>query len=280
MKFGVCYFPTDYGMSPDTLAVAAEERGFESLLFCEHTHIPVSRKTPYPLGGELPQMYLRTYDPFVACMAGASATTTINIGTGICLVVQRDPITTAKEVASVDRLSGGRFLFGVGAGWNKEEMENHGTDPRTRMALMGERLEAMRALWSSDVAEYHGKFVDFTPSWLYPKPLQDPLPVLVGGMGPTVEKRVLKYGNEWLAECVGTGSDLDEFAVRVGTLQKRAAEQGRNRIPVSMFDAQSSSKEAFDRYAAAGVDRCLFQLPDGDAETVVPELDRLAALVS
>jgi alkanesulfonate monooxygenase SsuD/methylene tetrahydromethanopterin reductase-like flavin-dependent oxidoreductase (luciferase family) len=136
------------------------------------------------------------------------------------------------------------------------------------------------ALWSSDVAEYHGKFVDFAPSWSYPKPLQDPLPILVGGMGPTVENRVLRCGDQWLAEAVGTGADLDEFAVRVGTLQKRATEQDRDRIPVSMFDAESSSKEAFDRYAAAGVDRCLFQLPDGDAETVVPELNRLAGLIS
>jgi probable F420-dependent oxidoreductase len=274
MKFGVCYFPTDYGMGPGELAAAAEERGFESLLFCEHTHIPASRLSPYPLGGDLPRMYLHTFDPFVACTAAAAATTRLKIGTGICLVVQRDPITTAKEVASVDRLSGGRFLFGVGAGWNREEMVNHGTDPRTRMALMGERVEAMRRIWTTDEAEYHGKFVDFDPIWSYPKPVQSPLPVLVGGMGPTVEDRVLAFGDGWLAECV-TPDEVDGFAARVDKLQLRATDAGRERIPVSMFDA-STEDGMPERYAAAGVDRCLFQLPDGDPAEITRELDRLA----
>ncbi len=277
MKFGVCYFPTDYGMGPAELAAAAEERGFESLLFCEHTHIPASRESAYPLGGDLPKMYVRTYDPFVACTAAAAATTSLKIGTGICLVVQRDPITTAKEAASVDRLSGGRFLFGVGAGWNREEMVNHGTDPRTRMALLGERVEAMRRIWSTEEAEYHGKFVDFDPIWSYPKPIQSPLPVLVGGMGPTVEDRVLRFGDGWLAECV-TQPEVEEFAARVRKLQVRAAEAGRDRIPVSLFDA-SSEEGMPERYAEAGVDRCLFQLPDGNAAEVTKELDRLAGLI-
>jgi len=277
MKFGLCYFPTDYGMSPAALAAAAEERGFESLLFCEHTHIPASRQSPYPLGGDLPQMYWHTYDPFVACMAAAATTSTLNIGTGICLIVQRDPITTAKEVASVDQLSEGRFLFGVGAGWNREEMVNHGTDPRTRIALMGERVEAMRQIWTHDEAEYHGKYVDFDPIWASPKPAQSPLPVLVGGMGPSVEDRVLRYGDGWLAECV-TPDELDEFGHRVANLQQRAADLGRDEVPVSMFDA-SSEPGAAEHYAAAGVDRCLFQLPDGDDVVVTRELDRLAASI-
>ncbi|MEB3370519.1 LLM class F420-dependent oxidoreductase [Saccharopolyspora mangrovi] len=274
MEFGVCYFPTDYGMGPDALAAAAEERGFEALLFSEHTHIPASRQSSYPLGGDLPKMYVHTYDPFVACTAAAAATTTLKIGTGICLVVQRDPITTAKEVASVDRLSGGRFLFGVGAGWNREEMINHGTDPRTRMALMRERVEAMRELWTAEDSEYHGKFVDFDPVWSYPKPLQSPLPVLVGGMGPTVEDRVLAFGDGWMAECV-TPEEVDVFAARVDKLQQRAADAGRARVPISLFDA-STEDGMPERYAAAGVDRCLFQLPDGDASEVTRELDRLA----
>lgn len=272
MKFGLCYFPTDYGMGPAEVATAAEERGFESLFFCEHTHIPASRRTPYPLGGELPKEYLHTYDPFVACTAAAAATSRLKIGTGICLVVQRDPITTAKEVASVDRLSGGRFLFGVGAGWNREEMANHGTDPRTRMALMTERLAAMRQIWTTDEAEYHGRFVDFDPIWSYPKPLQSPLPVLVGGMGPTVEDRILSVGDGWLAESVPL-DELDEFADRVAKLQQRAAEAGRGRVPVTMFDAPSEAGMA-ERYEAAGVDRFLFQLSNG-AE-VARDLDRLA----
>jgi probable F420-dependent oxidoreductase len=274
MKFGLCYFPTDYGMGPAEVAAAAEERGFESLLFCEHTHIPASRRSPYPLGGELPKEYLHTYDPFVACTAAAAATSRLRIGTGICLVVQRDPITTAKEVASVDRLSGGRFLFGVGAGWNREEMANHGTDPRTRMALMTERLAAMRQIWTTDEAEYHGRFVDFDPIWSYPKPLQSPLPVLVGGMGPTVEDRILSVGDGWLAESVPL-EELDEFAGRVAGLQRRAAEAGRDRIPVTMFDAPSEAGMA-ERYEAAGVDRFLFQLPNGDTPEVARDLDRLA----
>ncbi|MEU9329940.1 LLM class F420-dependent oxidoreductase [Streptomyces canus] len=274
MKFGLCYFPTDYGMGPAEVAAAAEERGFESLFFCEHTHIPASRRSPYPLGGELPREYLHTYDPFVACTAAAAATSRLKIGTGICLVVQRDPITTAKEVASVDRLSGGRFLFGVGAGWNREEMANHGTDPRTRMALMTERLAAMRQIWTTDDAEFHGRFVDFDPIWSYPKPLQSPLPVLVGGMGPTVEDRILSVGDGWLAESVPL-EELDEFADRVARLQQRAAEAGRGRIPVTMFDAPSEAGMA-ERYEAAGVDRFLFQLPNGDTPEVARHLDRLA----
>lgn len=274
MEFGVCHFPTDYGMRPDDLAAAAEQRGFESLLFCEHTHIPVSRRTPYPLGGELPKRYVRTYDPFVACTAAAAATTTLKVGTGVCLVVERDPIVTAKEVASIDRLSGGRFLFGVGAGWNLEEMANHGTDPRTRMALLAERVGAMRAIWTSEAAEYHGRFVDFDPIWSYPKPIQSPLPVLVGGMGPTTEDRVLAFGDGWLAMSVTSGY-LDEFAGRVNRLQQHAADAGRDPIPVSLFGGSSKPGMA-ERYAAAGIDRVLYRLPDGDDAEVTAALDEFA----
>lgn len=276
MQFGVCYFPTDYGMRPDDLAAAAEERGFESLLFCEHTHIPLSRQTPYPGGGELPRMYIHTYDPFVACTAAAAVTGDLRIGTGVCLVIERDPITTAKEVASVDRLSGGRFLFGVGAGWNREEMANHGTDPRVRMTVMRERIEAMRQLWASEAAEYHGKFVDFDAVWSYPKPIQSPPPVLVGGMGPTVEDRIIAFGDGWLAQSV-TAENLDEFAARTHKLQQRAADAGRDRLPISLFAASSKPGMA-KRYAAAGIDRCLYLLPDGSTSAVTRRLDRLASL--
>jgi probable F420-dependent oxidoreductase len=274
MQFGLCYFPTDYGMRPDDLAAAAEERGFESLLFCEHTHIPVSRESPYPGGGELPRMYIRTYDPFVACTAAAAATRRLKIGTGVCLVVERDPIITAKEVASVDHLSGGRFLFGVGAGWNREEMADHGTDPRVRMSILRERIEAMRQIWTTEEAEYHGKFVDFDPIWSYPKPVQSPMPVLVGGMGPTVEDRIISFGDGWLAQNV-TRDNLGAFADRVTGLQQRAADAGRNRPPISLFGA-SSEKGMAERYESAGIERCLFLLPDGDNAAVIRELDRLA----
>ncbi|MEZ0364901.1 LLM class F420-dependent oxidoreductase [Mycobacterium sp. pUA109] len=274
MQFGLCYFPTDYGMQPDALAAAAEERGFESLLFCEHTHIPVSRESPYPGGGELPRMYIHTYDPFVACTAAAAVTRRLKIGTGVCLVVERDPITTAKQVASVDRLSGGRFLFGVGAGWNREEMANHGTDPRVRMSILHERVEAMRRIWRDEQAEYHGQYVDFDPIWSYPKPIQSPPPVLVGGMGPTVEDRILAFGDGWLAQNV-TGDNLDAFAERADKLQRRAADAGRDRVPISLFGASAAEGMA-ERYAAAGIERCLFLLPDADDTEVTRKLDRLA----
>src|SRR5438270_1730709 len=187
LEFGLAIFPTDYSIAPAEVGKLGEERGFESLFFPEHTHIPASRDTPYPAGGELPEQYWHTYDPFVALAHVAASAERIKIGTGICLVIERDPITTAKEVASLDRLSGGRFLFGVGAGWNREEMRNHGTDPRRRFGLMRERIEAMKAIWSEDEAEYHGRFVDFAPIWSWPKPVQEPHPpVYVGGNGAKV----------------------------------------------------------------------------------------------
>src|SRR3989440_1212261 len=174
MEFGVGIFPSEDSQPPDELGRMAEERGFESLLFPEHTHIPASRETPYPAGGELPPEYSRTYDPFVALTAAAVATERLKIGTGICLVIERDPIITAKEVASLDRLSNGRFLFGVGAGWNAEEMRNHGTDPSKRFSLMRERIEAMKAIWTQDEASYSGRQVAFERIWCWPKPVQRP----------------------------------------------------------------------------------------------------------
>ena len=182
LKFGLAIFPTEYSIEPTEIARLAEERDFESLFFPEHTHIPVSRDTPYPGGGELPREYSHIHDPFVALSMAAAATQRLLVGTGLCLIVERDPIVTAKEVASLDRLSGGRFLFGIGAGWNEEEMANHGTDPRRRFTLMRERVEAMKAIWSAEEAEYHGEHVDFDPIWCWPKPIQQPHPpILVGG---------------------------------------------------------------------------------------------------
>src|SRR5437588_3687902 len=227
MEFGVGIFPTVDVPPPGELARMAEERGFEWLFFPEHTHIPASRETPYPPGGELPRQYSRTYDPFVALTAAAAATERILLATGICLVIERDPITTAKEVASLDRLSEGRFLFGVGAGWNLEEMENHGTDPRRRFSLMRERIEAMKAIWTEDEASYHGELVDFDPIWSWPKPVQKPHPpVLVGGNGERVLERVVAFGDEWMPNRV---AGLRE---RIQELTRMAAEAGRDPIPV------------------------------------------------
>src|ERR1700733_2008605 len=199
MEFGVGYFPTHDAISPGAVARLVEEHGQESLFFAEHTHIPASRESPYPGGAELPRKYSHTYDLFVALTAAAEATSTLRVGSGICLVIERDPITTAKEVASIDHLSGGRFEFGVGAGWNREEMRNHGTDPRTRMALMRERVEAMKAIWTEHEASYAGEHVAFEAIWSEPKPAQRPHPpVLVGGDGPGVIDRVLSFGDGWL----------------------------------------------------------------------------------
>jgi probable F420-dependent oxidoreductase len=192
MDFGIGYFPTHDGIGPGQLARLLEERGQDALFFAEHTHIPASRDSPYSGGRDLPQKYWHTYDLFVALTAAATATSRLRVGSGVCLVIERDPIITAKEVASVDHLSGGRLEFGVGAGWNREEMGNHGTDPRTRMALLRERVEAMKAIWTQPEASYAGTYVSFDRIWLYPKPAQRPHPpVLVGGDGPTVLDRVL-----------------------------------------------------------------------------------------
>ena len=188
------HFPTDYGIEISELAHALEARGFESLFVCEHTHIPVSRRSPYPGGGNMPKRYSHTYDPFVALSFAAAATRTLKLGTGIALVPQRDPIITAKSVASLDQLSGGRFIFAIGGGWNVEEMENHGAHYETRFKLLRERVLAMKALWTRERAEFHGEFVDFDPVWLYPKPKQKPHPpVLLGGETDYTVRRVVSF---------------------------------------------------------------------------------------
>ena len=255
MKAALAIFPTDATPTPAELARMAEERGYESLWFPEHTHIPASRETPYPAGGELPPEYSRLLDPFVALTAAAAATTTLRMGTGLCLVVERDPIATAKAVASLDVVSGGRLEFGVGAGWNREELANHGTDPRTRMALMRERVLAMQEIWSSDEASFHGKFVDFERIWCWPKPVQDPWPpVHVGGNGPTVEDRVLSFGDGWIPNAFGP--DDEHLIDRMEQLRARAER------PLTFTVNNSSTKPArLARLAEAGCDRALFYLP-------------------
>jgi probable F420-dependent oxidoreductase len=273
---GLTIFPTDYTLDPRRLARLAEDRGFECLLFPEHTHIPTSRESPYSAGGELPRKYLHTYDPFVALGLAAAATERIKLGTGVCLVVERDPITTAKEVASIDRLSGGRFLFGVGAGWNEEEMRNHGTDPQRRFSLMRERVEAMKAIWTEEEADYHGKYVDFDPIWSWPKPLQEPHPpVIVGGSGKKVLDRVLAFGDEWMPN---TRVAFEQLPDRIRELQRRAEEAGRGRIPVGYYGAPGDAGE-LERFAEAGVDRAVVMLESEEPEVVERRVDELTPLV-
>ncbi|MBV9414366.1 MAG: LLM class F420-dependent oxidoreductase [Solirubrobacterales bacterium] len=274
MKFGVAIFPTEAVPPPSELAVMAEERGFECLLFPEHTHIPASRESPWPGGGELPAWYSRTYDPFVAVVAAAAATERLLIGTGICLVIERDPIITAKEVASIDVLSGGRFLFGIGAGWNAEEMRNHGTEPSKRFSVMRERVEAMKAVWAEDEASYSGRHVNFERVWSWPKPLQKPHPpVLVGGNGPRVLDRVLAYGDEWAPNRTG-----EELAERIAELNARAAEIGRGRIPVTVVGAAPDAAH-IDGLREIGVDRVVFWLAQEGPDAVEDGLDRDAAVM-
>jgi probable F420-dependent oxidoreductase len=273
---GLVSFPTEYTLDPARLGRLAEERGFESLFFCEHTHIPASRETPYPIGGELPREYSHTYDPFVALTAVAAVTERIKLGTGICLVVERDPIVTAKEVASLDRLSGGRFLFGVGGGWNLEEMRNHGTDPARRFGVLRERVEAMKAIWTQDEAEYHGQHVDFDPLWSWPKPLQRPHPpILVGGGGERVFDRVLAYGDEWFPIQAGSPERLGE---RIAELQSRAADAGRGPIGVTVFGARPEAR-LLERLRMAGATRALLLVPSDEPEAVERHLDELAGVV-
>ena len=271
MHAGVAIFPTDETPPPGELARMAEERGFESIWFPEHTHIPASRETPYPAGGDLPREYARTLDPFVGLAAAAAATTTIRLGFGICLVVQRDPIVTAKAVASLDLVSDGRVLFGVGAGWNREEMRDHGTDPSRRMHVLRERVEAMKALWTEDEASYHGEHVDFDRAWSWPKPVQRPHPpVLVGGNGPTVEDRVLAFGDAWMPNLVGG----DDFMLgRIDALRRRAAEAGRD-VTITI-NAMSTKPDRVARYADAGVERLVFYLPPGGRDAIEQRFERI-----
>jgi probable F420-dependent oxidoreductase len=253
----------------------AEQRGFESLFFPEHTHIPASRESPYPGGGDLPDMYSHTYDPFVALTAAAAATERLKIGTGICLVIQRDPIITAKEVASVDRLSGGRFLFGVGAGWNREEMIDHGTDPGRRFGVMRERIEAMKAIWTADEASYDGRYVDFERIWSWPKPTQDPHPpVIVGGNGAKVLDRVIAYGDEWMPNTI----EVDELRGRMDRLGEMADEAGRQQPRVGLYAAPAQAAE-MGAYDAIGISRYVLFVPPVPRPEAEARLDHLAGVI-
>ena len=278
MEIGVVTFLTDYGIEPLELARAVEERGFDALFLTEHTHIPASRRSPWPGGGDLPQRYAHTYDPFVALAAMAAVTERVVLGTGVCLVNQHHPLNLAKEVASLDRIAGGRFELGVGPGWNVEEMEHHGVRPGRRTAEMLERIEALRALWTEDEPAFDGEFVAFDPVWSHPKPTRVP-PVLIGGGGPTVLDRVLSHGDGWIPLRV-RASELDAFAARAAELARRASEAGRGHLPVTLYGAAPKAA-ALTSYTDAGVDRALFELADHGTDTAATlrELDTLADLI-
>jgi probable F420-dependent oxidoreductase len=276
MKYGVIAHCTEYTMRVDALARAAEERGFESLFVPEHTHIPVERRTPFPMGGELPKEYYHDCDPFVTLAAAAMATTRLRLGTGISLVVEHDPIVLAKTVATLDLLSNGRVILGVGAGWNEEEMSNHGTDPKRRWKVLRERIEAMRVMWEQEQAEYHGAIVNFDPIFSYPKPVQRPLPVLVGTHGFRGLRRVVRYANGWMP----VEAAVRDAKKEIQNLRNLAAQNGRDpkSLDVTMTLARAEQR-SLDRNREAGVTRVLFSLPVGDANLILPALDKYAKFI-
>jgi probable F420-dependent oxidoreductase len=271
VKFGVAIFPTDYAISMTELAPAAEQLGFESLWVAEHSHIPTSRLSPWAGGPELPKHYWHTMDPFIALTVAALASKTIRIGTGICLLIERDPIHTAKETASLDLISNGRLIFGIGGGWNREEMADHGTDFSQRWKLLRERTEAIKAIWTHDVAEYHGEMVDFGPMWSWPKPVQKPHPpVILGGSGPKILERVVRYADGWMPN---RGDVLE----RIPDLQRIAKEAGRDQIPVTCYPRASVAE--IERCARAGVDRLLWYVPPDGRDAALAKLDELGNLI-
>jgi len=279
MQFGASMFFTDYSMTAAALARALEERGFESVWAPEHSHIPLSRRSPWPGGGELPKMYYDVMDPFVTLTAAAAATKTLKVGTGVCLVNQRDPIQTAKLVASIDQVSAGRFLFGIGVGWNAEEMEDHGTVFTTRAKLVRERVEAMKAIWTQSKPEYHGEFVSFDPMMTWPKPVQQPHPpVIVGGAFPHGARRAARYGDGWipLAGRPGYGDVFDTVPKFRAMLQEAGRDEAS--CPVSIFSAPEDA-DMLKRYRDIGVVRVSVALPAEKESVVLPILDRWAALI-
>jgi probable F420-dependent oxidoreductase len=276
VDFGIMYFPTDRGMPPDQLARLVEERGYESLWMTEHTHIPVSRRTPWPGGGHLPEFYKRIWDPFVALAAAAAVTERVRLGTGVCLVAQHEPLALAKATASLDLLSGGRFVFGVGVGWNHEEMQHHGVDPATRRAHAREHVLAVRELWTQEEASFDGEFVSFDASWSWPKPVQRPHPPIVmgGGGGPVTFRHVVEYCDGWMP-LHGRGDVVGKIA----ELRRHAESAGRDPDSVAITVMGCPPDVAvLGRYAEAGVARCTLAVP-GDPERIERMLERHAAAI-
>lgn len=278
MKLGIFSFNTEYTMPADELARECEARSIESLWLPEHTHIPASRESQYPGGGELPEEYLHMSDPFIGLAAAAAVTKTLKLGTGISLVVEHDPIVQAKQVASLDRLSHGRFLFGVGAGWNKEEMANHGTPPHKRWKVLTERLEAMKILWTEDEASYHGEFVNFDRIWSYPKPITKPHPqILLGSLNsPVGRQRAVDLCDGWIP----VETAIADMSASIADLHERARAAGRDpgSIPISFFCVHAAGMERLERYRSLGAVRTVVRAPTAGREEILPFLDRYAEI--
>jgi probable F420-dependent oxidoreductase len=278
MDFGVVMFSTAYAIAPDELARELEARGFESLWIPEHTHIPASRKSPWPGGPDLPREYWHTLDPFVALGAAAVVTKTLKLGTGICLVIERDPILLAKEVASLDHLSQGRVLLGIGGGWNAEEMEHHGTPFGERWKILRERIGALKAIWTQDEPEFHGKYVNFEKLWSYPKPVQKPYPpILMGGAGPHARQRAVDFDGHWIP--IGGRAYSEPIAESMADFRARAEKAGRDpaTLTVTIFGvAPDEARVATLR--DAGVTRAVFFVPSATRDVVLPLLDPYAGL--
>ncbi len=281
MDFGAMMFATDYAIRPDDLAKLLEDRGFESFWVPEHSHIPAERTSPWPGGGELPKEYWHSYDPFVALTAAAAVTTNLKLGTGICLVIERDPIMMAKEVASLDYLSNGRFIFGIGGGWNAEEMANHGTRFRSRWRLLRERILAMKEIWTQEEPEYHGEFVNFDKMWAYPKPVQRPHPpILMGGDGATTFDRVVEFCDGWMP-ISGRPAQGPSLAEKIPMLCRQAEDAGRDpaSINITTFGGRPDA-DAVARLEEAGVNRVIFGLPSAEKDTVMPLIDECAKFIN
>ena len=282
-EFGLLMFPADYAMTPQALARAAESHGFESLFFPEHTHIPASRISPWPGGPELPKEYWHTHDPFVALSAAATATEKLKVGTGIALITERDPILMAKQVATLDFLSGGRLILGIGAGWNAEEMENHGTAFDTRWKVLRERILAMKTSWTEEEPEYHGQFVDFDPIWSYPKPAQaGGPPILMGAASKYSFKRIAEYCDGWFPiyqdQARASASGAVDYADGIRQIREAWAEAGRDGEPQFSIFGVGPSPEATEYLLETGFDRVIYALPPADADTNLPLIENYARL--
>jgi probable F420-dependent oxidoreductase len=276
MEFGASIFFTDYSITPAALAKALEERGFDSLWAAEHSHIPVPRQTPAPGGGELPKRYYDVMDPFVTLTAAAAATTRLKLATGICLVIQRDTIQTAKSVASLDQVSGGRFLFGIGGGWNREEIESHGTVFATRMQKMREQMEAMKEIWTKSTARYDGEIVKMTPMMTWPKPVQKPYPpILLGGAFPWAARRAIRYGDGWYPNAAS--GDPEDYIPRFREMAMAAGRDPAS-LPITLGGAPEDI-EKLRRFHDLGVARVNVTLEAAGADQVLPTLDRWAKLI-
>lgn len=279
-KFGASMFFTDYTMTPSELGIALEQRGFDSIWAPEHSHIPLSRKTPFPAGSDLPQKYQDAMDPFVALTAAGAVTSKLLLGTGVCLIAQRDPIQTAKLVASIDTVSRGRFLFGIGNGWNQDEMENHGTVFATRHKRARETVEAMQAIWTQDVAEYHGDIVSFGPMNAWPKPVQKPHPpIYVGGAFPYSARRAIRYADGWLPQAARQGS-YRQIGDMIPEFRRMATEAGRDPASIAITVWHSrKDPDLIKRYEDMGVERVVFALESENSDKVLTAADAIAEMI-